>query len=257
MHLVLYVFHTINENVIWFCKHNIFESPEYQFIIICNSLSLDLSILQIPSYATCIQRPNTGYDFGGWSRGLACCDISGVDRFIFINSSVKGPFLPPGYTRPWPTMLTDQISDSVKLAGCTINCLDEWGTYHPTKKSVHIQSYAFCTDRHGSMLLRNAGIFSLTRMEPTFMSTIINREIRMSRVILEAGFNISCLLPAYKDVNFLKDGHVVFLCIYISNSYFTKMVSNPWDVLFIKTNRSHIHRFRELLPMHVSQPHFG
>ena len=44
--------------------------------------------------------------------------------FVWLNSSVRGPFL-PAYLRGkmhWTAAFTSRITDSVKLVGSTINC---------------------------------------------------------------------------------------------------------------------------------------
>ena len=54
--------------------------------------------------------------------------------FLFINASVRGPFLHPAMTMmakqiagwEWPRVFTDSISDEVKLVGTTVNCCEDW-----------------------------------------------------------------------------------------------------------------------------------
>lgn len=43
---------------------------------------------------------------------------------VFMNSSVRGPFLPAMWPkgRHWSTAFTDRLSDTVKLVGPTISC---------------------------------------------------------------------------------------------------------------------------------------
>ena len=61
---------------------------------------------------------------------VRCCLTHGVlpcsqyRYFVWLNSSVRGPFL-PAYLRGkmhWTAAFTSRITDSVKLVGSTINC---------------------------------------------------------------------------------------------------------------------------------------
>ena len=51
-------------------------------------------------------------------------DTHGYKHIIMMNSSVRGPFLPSYWPRriPWTRILTDRLSDTVKLVGPTISC---------------------------------------------------------------------------------------------------------------------------------------
>lgn len=65
--------------------------------------------------------------------------------FVWVNSSVRGPFL-PAYLHGamhWTEALTRKITESVKLVGATINC--GGGYFHPDPQP-HVQSYAVAMD---------------------------------------------------------------------------------------------------------------
>jgi len=48
---------------------------------------------KVPTYVKTMHRDNIGYDFGGWSDALLTDNLyEGYDNFIFVNSSVLGPF---------------------------------------------------------------------------------------------------------------------------------------------------------------------
>ena len=41
-----------------------------------------------------LYRENIGYDFSSWKIALESIDINNYDRFIFMNDTVCGPYIP-------------------------------------------------------------------------------------------------------------------------------------------------------------------
>ena len=214
--LILYAFHQFNDRVKYFIDHAIFKDNNFDFVIIYNDLSpprkqlfqqphtnklqtptghtIDLAV---PDYVTVITRDNIGYDFGAWSEGLLAGDrYKQYDNFIFLNSSVIGPYLPDGYAKQWPYRFLDGLTDNIKLFGSTINALGN------PQSAIHVQSFAFCTDKEGLEYLMSKSIFSLTNFAKTFVDAIYQHEIRMSREIIAAGWNIGSLMQNYNGVDF-------------------------------------------------------
>ena len=72
--LVIYVFHKLTPNVEHFFNNAIFKDDNIDFLIVCNSISLKLS-LPIKDYVKILKRENIGYDFGAWSDGLLNNDL--------------------------------------------------------------------------------------------------------------------------------------------------------------------------------------
>ncbi len=72
--------------------------------------------------------------------------------FIFINSSVRGPYLPAYIdSSTWTQAFTSQFTDTIKLVGSSINCeKTHWkgDTKGKTRHNAHVQSYAIATDRY-------------------------------------------------------------------------------------------------------------
>lgn len=198
--LVLFVHHEQSARTNYFINHAIFLAPNVDFIIISNGCDAPPNL---PPYVTTISRPNIGYDFGGWSEGLLHNNLyQHYTHFIFMNSSVYGPIprnnLPN--RRRWTDIYLDGLQGNIKLFGSTINCHD---LMQPNPKTgSHVQSYAFCMDMSTLQLLMDASIFSVTKYAETFRDAIVDREIRMSRVIIGAGYNIGCLMQEYQGIDF-------------------------------------------------------
>ena len=188
--LVLYVFHERNVRVDHFLAHGFFADPAVDFIVIANGVYLDPA--ELPPYVKYFPRENKGYDFGGWSDALLQEDLyQHYETFVFINSSVLGPFLPTYYPGNWTDVYLRGLSDGVKLFGSTIS----------TREVPHVQSYVFAVKRETLNYLIECGIFSRSYVE-TFDDAIWQKEVLMSRKVLKKGWNIGCLLPLYQGVDF-------------------------------------------------------
>lgn len=235
--LVLYVFHIYNERVKNFIENCIFNDENIDFIVISNNKN---NVFKVPDYVKILLRDNIGYDFGGWSEALLKDKLyKKYENFIFVNSSVIGPFLPPNYKGKWTDIYINGLKDNIKLFGSTIHCITP---YIKSKHPPHVQSYIFCLNISTLEYLINCDIFSITKFTKTFKETIKDREIGMSRKILENNWNIGSLLPLYKDVDFTfrdkkpEDYNIKFVGELMSN----KKRGNYWkadDLVFIKGNR--------------------
>jgi lipopolysaccharide biosynthesis protein len=96
--LCLFAFHEINERVLNFIKYAVFNDSDVDFIFIANNTHITRDELNLPEYCTFLSRENIGFDFGGWSYGLLYNNLYvGYDYFIFVNSTVSGPYLPSYY----------------------------------------------------------------------------------------------------------------------------------------------------------------
>ena len=66
--------------------------------------------------------------------------------FVWLNSSVRGPFLPAYHPAGmhWTAAFVRKLRGDVKLVGSTINC---GGAYALSAQQPHIQSYAVAMDQ--------------------------------------------------------------------------------------------------------------
>lgn len=108
-------------------------------------------VLQFPKYRNLrvLEKANECLDFGAWAYGLSKTNWRGghYKRFIFINSSVRGPFVPQYVPKSihWTQFFTNLLREDgdgyadngpIKLVGLTINC----------QFSPHVQSMLWATD---------------------------------------------------------------------------------------------------------------
>jgi len=192
--LVCYVFHQYNKRVQHFIDNAIFEDVNTDFLVVINNIDFKLNV---PSYVKVFNRENIGFDFGGWSEGILTNELyKNYTHFIFANSSIIGPYLPSDYTGRWTDIFINGLTDSIKLFGPTINtCRD------PLRKA-HVQSYLFSMNLETLEYLISKDIFSL-RVYPTNMyEAVWHREVPMSLVLLQNGWNIGSLMKHYDGIDF-------------------------------------------------------
>jgi hypothetical protein len=240
--LVLFVYHIYNKRVKHFLRKCIFYDPNVDFVVISNH---GFPPPYVPPYVKVFVRPNVGYDFGGWSHALIAENEPGkklyenYDRFIFVNSSVMGPFLPPGFPGRWTDIYLNGLVGNVKLFGSTINGMESPET------NAHVQSYIFSMDKEALEYLMACEIFSVTNYAKTFNDAIVTKEILMSRKLIENGWNIGCLMPQYRGVDFtFKTRSVNSYAVNnwgdVMNKESRNVSWNEYQLVFIKGNRLEI-----------------
>jgi len=248
--LVSFVFHEYNNRVENFFNNCIFQDTAVDFLIICNNKHIQLPPL--PEYVKIIKRDNVGYDFAGWSEGILTNDLyKNYERFIFANSSIIGPFLPPDFKGKWTDIyLNGLLTNNVKLFGSTINNM-VFTLEDPTKLTIttvkplscsHVQSYIFSMDIETLEFLISKEIFSLNNTAETFLNAILNKEVRMSRLIVENGWNIGCTHQLYKNVDFTFRTKLPFEygITFLGDIMFPQYANIFWkpnELVFIKGNR--------------------
>jgi hypothetical protein len=240
--LVLYVFHEYNDLVKKFIDKAIFRDDNIDFMIICNNLTFKID--NLPDYVIYKNRENIGFDFGGWSYGLLINDFyKNYDNYICINSSIIGPFLPDNFSGKWTDFYINGLKDNVKLFGSTIN-----KDFHP-----HVQTFIFSLNTETLEYLIRWQIFSLTNHYKTLWDTVINKEVFMSNLIIRNKWNIGCLIPYYKNTDFVKlienneikdnmiNGHLDSKSDIMYNEFYKKYWTET-DIIFFKGNRDIILR---------------
>jgi len=221
--LVIYTFHEKNGNVEYFMKHGLYPDPNIDWMFVINDPNLQI---ELPLEAKVINRENVGHDFGAWGVGLTSVEDQEYDRYILINSSVRGPFYPKWcHERRWVESLIALICDDVHLAGTSIGY---WNG------QPHVQSMVLCFDK----IALEIGIeFSIFESNPGKMERIdvcMNKEVGFSKAVLDAGYNIGCFLSAFDGWDFRQEKDTFQqLITYFDQQYFG-MTIHPYEVLFAK-----------------------
>lgn len=227
--LCIYALHEYNLNVEFFIQNGIIEDPDIDFYFVVNNPTLKL---EVPK-CTVINRENINMDFGGWSHVLFTRKThhflyEKYDYFIFINSSVRGPFYPSWYKdKNWVKLFTDKITPEVKLFGTMICFFD----YKP-----HVQSMMMVTDKVGLQIGINHSIFSAN--EPKYDKGYIcsHKEIGYSTAILQSGYNIGCMLKAYDGVDFRKASNKIHMLGFFGPYSYFGINPHPYELIFSKVS---------------------
>jgi hypothetical protein len=238
--LVLYVFHELNQRVNDFIKNAIFLDPDIDFLVINNGSEKEPIL---PDHVIYFKGDNTGYDFGGWSKGILYNKLyDDYDSFIFVNSSACGPYLPSYFQGRWTDIYLNGLTGSVKIFGSTIST-NNASDISDVENSSYLQSYIFSMNKSTVIFLIEKNIFSLTYTSRSQRDLLINKEIRMSRLIIENGWNIGCLMRYYKGVDFRflaskPSDYKVFLGDpMVSKNFSDKLFNNFYELVFINGDR--------------------
>ncbi len=184
--------------------------------------------------ARVILRPNTCYDWGAWGWVLRPRSLGGGGLvrphhryFLLVNSSVRGPFVPPSahaaataairaaagdestprVVVPWHALLTTLLGGpgDVRLAGPAISCEGAPQAGPETQGwlfSPHVQSWAVATDRVGLAIWEEAGVDAgPLACHADRAAAVAHGEVGSSAAILAAGKGLACLLPRYAGVD--------------------------------------------------------
>lgn len=232
--LVLYTFHKLNDNLLYFIRHGLVKKDNITFVLIGNCESLPIN-LPAQSNVKIYFRENKGFDFGAWSYGLLEIpeiNYNNYEYFIFINQTVRGPFLPTYANTDWTIFFTNMINSNVKLAGTTIGL---------NKNRAHVQSMVMVTDKVGLQVGFENEIFS-PKVNGLSKDEVINLEINYSTHILKKNYNIKCLLKIFEGIDFRKfDFQRILNIKYFDANYQYGYFGNtihPYEVIFIKENRN-------------------
>ena len=247
--LVLYCYFEKNINYInnlqLFLKLGLYEECDYLFII---NGKISIEIPEKDNIKV-LYRKNEDYDFGAYNDALETININNYNYYFFINTSVRGPFIPPYVNIKWYEPFINLFINDVKLVGTSINILNKETNesrafYNKTKFAkpyTHVQTQMFAMTQECLKFLIFSKLFSNHDYD-NWIEFIAVKEILMSQLVLKNNWNISCIIPEYQnidyrtlknDINLLSDhGDPIR-----SNSCFGRTV-HPYETIFFKINRN-------------------
>lgn len=239
---------TYKNNLIYFLSVAILESVDY-FILISGDCTVALPARPNVTY---IKTENWNNDFGGYIKFFQVAPVDNYDFFVFINSSVRGPFLPSYSKMPWVNAFTERLCGDVHLVGASINILPESAThtrrfsavYGYTPPFVHAQTTAYALSANAARYLIDIGFYNVERAL-TKKEVIVQYELRLSQEIIRHGWNIGCFLPGYEGLDYRnlsmtypnissRNGDVLF-----ERAFYGRTLA-PTEAMFVKVNRNMI-----------------
>ena len=164
----------------------------YVRLISRNSTCLDMDSVRVAiEYTSQSDRPMVLTD----ARRTNDAKIAAYyDYFVYVNCGITGPS-PLWTNRSWTSIYLRELRDGVKMTGLSINC------HFPS--SPHIQSMLYAMDKEGLQVVVDGGaIYDCTKrldhlgldFESFRQSIIWGYEIRLSELILKAGYGISSVV---------------------------------------------------------------
>lgn len=247
---VLIVYHffekdeTYRDNLLHFLRFA--YVPDADFVVsISGRHSIALPAMDNIRY---LNVPNRNYDYGGYVAALATVEnIGSYDAFLFVNSSVRGPFVPAYHGVQWYRPFTDLFAEDVGLVGSTINdqAASESAfyrqTYGGTGLCPHVQTMAYAMPARTMRFLQERGFYA---DGPTLSKDecIRDYELRLSQLVLENGWQIKCLLPEYNMKDYRSGSREPSNSTALDGDpnwpfgYYGR-TPHPFETVFVKTER--------------------
>jgi len=226
--------------------------PQFNYlIVIAGSASIELPQASNISY---FYAKNQNFDYGGYAQAIKDLKFeTNYAHFIFVNSSVRGPFLPPHSQKTWANHLFDVYSDGVGIVGTAISLTpsqhaiskmyhEKYGYAEQNKNILaHVQSTCYVLSQPVLCSLINEGFYdaheSLSKDE-----TVRDYEMRLSQILLDRDLNLRCMLPEYNKPDYRSLTHEINPSARegdsgFEHSYFGRTI-HPYEAMFIKTSRN-------------------
>ncbi|KAK6520513.1 hypothetical protein TWF506_000765 [Arthrobotrys conoides] len=235
--LVLYVYHETDnarENIRFFIEHGLHAEADFIFILngpatIKPSIPVHMPNIRI------IERNNTCFDLGTHAQVLKRKNkllMKKYKRFILLNASVRGPFMPTWSRECWTDTLLAKVTDKNKLVGISYNCAEP----------RHVQSMVLATDKIGLSLL-------FPKINHCFdtLNNAVGGETSITGAITAKGYGVTALMTAFQSSkDYAKT--CTHRDVYFDKSYYGITI-HPYEVMFQKANRNNepdvLNRFTE------------
>jgi hypothetical protein len=115
--LVLYAYsesETARPNLEFFIRHALNDAADFVFIL--NGFTDANSIIPNLPNIRIVQRDNDCYDLGAYAEVLQRDDLwKGYGKFIMLNASLRGPFMPYWSDACWMDMYLRKLTEEVKV----------------------------------------------------------------------------------------------------------------------------------------------
>ncbi|CZT46459.1 uncharacterized protein RSE6_06886 [Rhynchosporium secalis] len=246
-------------NFKFFIAHGLHAAAD--FIIILNGETSAAALIPTKDNIRVVHRPNTCYDMGAFSEVLQKDGLyKRYKRFITMNASIRGPFMPYWSEGCWSDMFLNLVTDEVKLVGMTANC---WPTFHiqsmiwatdligittllfPPKKALdYLSTHPHYAPRSSSSPEKRhtrstspSTIFGINGCFSTWHSAV-RAEVSSTSLILASGYKVDALMLAYQGLPRYKEN---LSCkenqdLLFPGNYFGIDV-HPFETVFMKANR--------------------
>lgn len=184
-------------NLQYFIDNAIYE--EYDYVFILNG-GTGITITAQKNI-TIVKRQNIGTDFHAYAHIInAITNLNDYDNFFFVNSNVCGPFIPKYSNMKWTDAYINLLKDNVKLVGSTIiipntyteKTIDFRTKYNFMLPYTYVNTDIFALNKEGFQLMKDKILTQVPDLP----------DILLTQLILKQGWNISCLIPEYQNIDY-------------------------------------------------------
>lgn len=149
-----------------------------------------------------LRTENVGMDFGAHNATISYFThrrmLGQYKYFVFLNSSVKGPFFPAWVPDSWhwTHAYLKLMSPTVHAVGSSLVCLPEVDAGGPGPR---LESWAFAVDEDGLKVALDAGVFVTRSCKLCSGSDgiVVGGEYGLTVAQLNAGYNVATLMSRY------------------------------------------------------------
>ncbi|KAK3389307.1 hypothetical protein B0H63DRAFT_96999 [Podospora didyma] len=231
------------ENFQFFLGQGLHGAADFVFIFNGNTNASDL--VPVLPHIRIVKRENTCFDLGAIGEVLRTDDLwKKYKRFITMNASIRGPFLPTWASSTcWSDLFLNKVTEHNKLVGMTLNC----------QPRPHVQSMIFATDHVGMAILLDPGLATTSvddehgkKEDPVGLSGCYNdwhkavhAEIGTTGLIIRAGYKVDVMMTSLHSEKGAEEyckAHPESGDLLWNNRYFGGNI-HPYETVFMKTNR--------------------
>lgn len=240
--LITYVYSespSSQENLKFFLDNGLYGSADFIFIMYGPT-----NVTQfIPQKANIrvVSRPSSCFDLGVHGEVLRKDALwKKYNRFITLNSSIRGPFMPYWSRSCWSDAFLDHVTDEVKLVGMTASC----------EPKFHIQAMIWATDAVGMELLlyakgapadayydemRTIGLGGCYKSR----GQVMHGQIEATALIRSSGYQVDALMATFhKSSDHEKDCAKYSIDDMYWDEYYYGTNMHPYETIFMKVNRN-------------------
>ncbi|KAJ0161329.1 hypothetical protein CTA2_6395 [Colletotrichum tanaceti] len=244
--LIVYAYHeteNARQNLAFFVARGLHDAADFVFIF--NGKTNTTSTIPDRPNVKVVERPNTCFDMGALGEVLRADDLwKKYKRFITMNASIRGPFLPMWSSSCWSDLYLNKVTNATKLVGMTLSCFPR----------LHVQSMIFATDHVGMGLLLDPTIATSASVDDLFGSkdspvglsgcyqdwnAAVHAEVGTTGLITNAGYRVDAMMTALHSERGSEEyckAHPESSDMLWDKKYSGSNI-HPYETIFIKANR--------------------
>lgn len=252
--LVIYHYYEKDQSYIDNFSHFLrfgYDADLSYLIIVAGDYTIDFPVLDNIQY---FFTENKNFDYGGYCEAVRSLSIwQKYDFYLFVNSSVRGPFTPAYCGQKWTDLFIDKLSADVGIVGAAISITpsqhsiakmyhDKYGKLERNHQFLgHVQTTCYVLSQQVLGRLIKAGFYDVNEALNKD-ETVRDYEIRLSQLLLDMGLNLRCMLPEYNQIDYhealidlnpaSREGDSGFEYSYFGRS------AHPYESIFIKISRN-------------------